>query len=96
MSDGLVETTPDSVPIPVVAACGKAGCHCMQGNKHVSLYLSTKVDGKRRMFYIPPELEEEVYRCVAAYREAQALTATVSEACMNRVLEAKRGRTSDG
>jgi len=76
--------------------CGKAGCHCMQGNKHVSLYLSTKVDGKRRMFYIPPELEEEVRRCVAAHREAQALAATVSEACMNRVLEAKRERKSDG
>lgn len=76
--------------------CGKAGCHCAQGEKHVSLYLSTKVEGQRRMFYIPPSMEEQVRRCVSAYQQMEALTTVVSEACVNRVLESKRGRKSSG
>jgi hypothetical protein len=82
--------------ISMARTCGKVGCRCTEGKKHVSLYLSTKVDGKRRMLYIPPEMEEEVRRCVASYREAQALTAEVSEACVSRVLESKRERNGDG
>jgi len=76
--------------------CGKAGCHCEQGEKHVSLYLSVKIEGKRRMVYIPAQLEEEVRRRVAAYREVERLTQVVSEACVNRVLEQKRKRKDNG
>jgi hypothetical protein len=76
--------------------CGKAGCRCERGEKHVSLYLSTKVDGKRRMIYIPEELEQEVRGRVAAYREVEQLTQVVSAACVERVLERKRERKSDG
>ena len=76
--------------------CGKAGCRCARGEKHVSLYLSVKMEGKRRMVYIPPELEEEARRCVAAWREADALTQAVSAACLNRVLERKRKGRANG
>lgn len=76
--------------------CGKAGCRCAHGEKHVSLYLSTKVDGKRRMVYIPAELEQEVRQRVDAYREVERLTDVVSAACVNRVLERKRERSNHG
>jgi hypothetical protein len=82
--------------VSMARTCGKAGCRCAQGEKHVSLYLSTKVEGKRRMVYIPPELEQEVRQRVGAYREVEALTAEVSAACVDRVLERKRKRHSDG
>lgn len=82
--------------VSMARRCGKAGCHCAQGDKHLSLYLSVKVDGKRRMVYIPPELEEEVRGRVAAYREVERLTAVVSEACVGRVLKRKQERKSDG
>jgi len=82
--------------VSMARTCGKAGCRCAQGEKHVSLYLSTKVKGQRRMVYIPAELEEEVRRRVAAYREVEDLTRVVSAACVNRVLERKRERRSDG
>jgi hypothetical protein len=59
-------------------------------------YLSTKVEGKRRMVYIPRELEEEVRRRVGAYREVERLTDVVSAACVHRVLERKRKRKSNG
>jgi hypothetical protein len=82
--------------VSMARVCGKPGCRCTQGDKHVSLYLSVKVEGVRRMVYIPPELEEEVRRRVAAYREVERLTQVVSTACVNRVLERKRDRKAEG
>lgn len=76
--------------------CGKAGCHCVDGEKHVSLYLSVKVAGKRQMVYIPGDMEEEVRRRVDDYRELERLTAVVSGACVERVLAKKRERKSNG
>jgi len=76
--------------------CGKAGCHCNQGEKHVSLYLSAKIGGKRRMLYIPDDLEEEVRRRVQVHREVQQLTQEVAEASLERVLEQKRERKGHG
>ena len=78
--------------VTMARRCGKKGCHCMHGEKHVSLYLSTKEGGKRRMIYIPPDLEERVRRAVGAYRESQELVQTVSEASLGRVLQKKRER----
>lgn len=76
--------------------CGKAGCHCVDGEKHVSLYLSVKVANKRRMVYIPEDMEEEVRRRVEACREVERLTAVVSGACVDRVLAKKRERRNNG
>lgn len=82
--------------VSMARRCGKAGCRCAQGEKHVSLYLSVKIEGKRRMVYIPARLEEHVRRHVEAYREVERLTQVVSEACVNRVLEEKRKRKNNG
>ena len=82
--------------VSMARRCGKAGCRCEQGDKHVSLYLSTKVEGKRRMVYIPADLEQEVRRRVAAYQEVGRLTDVVSQACVDRVLERKRERKNNG
>jgi len=82
--------------VSMARRCGKAGCHCEQGDKHVSLYLSAKVEGKRRMVYIPAHLEEEVRRRVGAYREVEQLTDVVSSACVDRLLERKRECKGDG
>lgn len=75
--------------VSMARCCGKAGCRCLRGEKHVSLYLSVKIKGKRRMVYIPAQLEAEVRRCVDACREVQDLTQKVSEACVSRLLEKK-------
>jgi len=75
--------------VSMARRCGKSGCRCEQGEKHVSLYLSAKIKGKRRMVYIPAQLEAEVRRCVDAYREVQDLTQRVSEACVARLLDKK-------
>ena len=76
--------------VTMARQCGKKGCRCAQGEKHVSLYLSVKIDEKRRMVYIPVHLEHEVRRRVEAWREVERLTRAVSEACVKRFLERKR------
>lgn len=82
--------------VSMARRCGKQGCHCQRGEKHVSLYLSIRMDGKRRMVYIPPDLEEEVRRRVDAWHELERLTQVVSDACIQRVLNQKRERTDNG
>ena len=72
--------------------CGKKGCRCMQGEKHISLYLSVKVDGKRRMVYIPVELEEAVRQQVVAWRESERLAQEIAAACLQRLFEQKRSK----
>ena len=76
--------------------CGKADCRCNEGEKHVSLYLSVRIAGKRRMVYIPEELEDEVRRRVASYREVERLTEAVSEASLGRILKKKREKRGNG
>ena len=69
--------------------CGKDGCKCARGEKHVSAYLSVRLDDKRKMIYVPPELEDAVRRQVDAYREARALMAEVSRMRLERFLKDK-------
>jgi hypothetical protein len=52
----------------MVRKCGKPTCHCKKGQGHASAYLSTKKDGKTRMFYIPADCLEEVSRQAHSYR----------------------------
>ena len=75
--------------VSMARTCGKKGCRCRQGDKHVSLYLSILVKGKRRMIYVPAKLESWVRAQVDVYREAQGLLAAVSNACLERMLERK-------
>ena len=76
--------------VTMARQCGKKGCHCQDGEKHVSLYLSIVLEGKRRMIYIPSELEDAVRQRVAAYREVETLTEVVSASCVSRVLARKQ------
>jgi hypothetical protein len=82
--------------VTMARRCGKPGCRCTKGHKHVSLYLATNLGGRRRLVYIPPELEDQVKEGVAHYQEIQRLTRTVSAACTDRVLARKRERADHG
>lgn len=63
--------------VQMARTCGKKGCRCQQGQKHVSLYLSTRLEGKRTMIYIPESLAERVRNAVEA---TQALEGWIDEA----------------
>lgn len=48
--------------------CGKATCHCREGEGHASWSLTFMVDGKKRVERIPSEWVDEVRRQVEAGR----------------------------
>ena len=70
-------------------ACGKKGCKCNQGEKHVSLYLAAKVDGKPKMIFIPHALERPVRGWVQNYKEAASILEELSGAQVEKVLAMK-------
>lgn len=75
--------------VTMARTCGKERCKCTRGDRHVSLYLSTRVGQERKMIYIPPQMEADVRSWVEAYRELKALIAQLSEARVERLLREK-------
>jgi hypothetical protein len=66
---------------PVLAAslvriakhCGRPGCRCQKGQKHVGNYLTFKVAGKTRTVYVPLDLVAEVRAWIAEGRRLKEL-----------------------
>lgn len=77
--------------------CGKAGCHCQQGEKHTALYLAVRAGDKRTMIYIPAALEETVRQWIGNGQRVDELLDLVSQECLAQLLEQKQqalGRSS--
>jgi hypothetical protein len=70
--------------------CGKPGCHCAQGEKHVSLYLAIRLGKRRKMIYIPGDLEEQAREWVESSQEIDRLLDLVSESCLEQLLQQKQ------
>jgi hypothetical protein len=70
--------------------CGKPGCRCAEGQKHVSLYLAIRVAKRRKMIYIPCELEQRVREWVHSSQEIDRLLELVSQSCLEQLLEKKQ------
>ena len=60
--------------------CGKKTCKCTQGQKHVSLYLATRLGKARKLLYVPPELEELARRLVENSQTVEGLLEQMSQA----------------
>ncbi len=75
--------------------CGKPGCKCARGQRHISYYLSVRYRGKRKMICVPKEWHSRIGDWVRTYKESMKLADVVSESCLNRLLKAKRGKRSD-
>jgi hypothetical protein len=69
--------------------CGKPACRCARGDKHVSLYLATRLEGKRKMIYVPKSLEDMVRTWVRTYQESGKLSQRISAECMKKFLKEK-------
>lgn len=77
--------------VTMARVCGKKGCKCAQGQKHVSLYLAARVGKARKMLYVPPELEALARRLVANSQSAEELLEAMSQAELERFLALKAG-----
>lgn len=72
--------------------CGKAGCRCTKGEKHLALFLSSSREGKTRQVFIPAELQREIRQWVANYRQARDLLEAVSESALEHLNARKQQR----
>jgi len=83
--------------VSMTRTCGKAGCHCRQGEKHVSLYLAVRLNNRRRMIYVPPAMENTVRGWVENAQEVDHLLDFISQQCLTDFLhqkEEKLGRST--
>jgi len=76
--------------VSMARTCGKAGCHCQQGEKHVSLYLAVRVANRRRMIYVPPAMENTIRGWVENAHEVDRLLDFISQRCLRQFLEQKQ------
>lgn len=75
--------------VSMARTCGKAGCHCQQGEKHTSLYLSVRLNNRRRMIYVPPAMEDSVRDWVQNAQEVDRLLDFISQQCLAGFLDKK-------
>ena len=70
--------------VQIAKHCGRPGCHCQSGEKHVGWYLTRSVHGKTQTTYVPLDLVKEVRTWIAQYRKMKLLIAEISD--LNRAL----------
>jgi hypothetical protein len=78
--------------VTMARTCGKKGCKCAQGERHVSLYLASRIGKARKMLYIPPELEELARRLVHNQSHVDQLLEQMSQASLERLIQHKAKR----
>lgn len=71
--------------------CGKAGCKCVRGEGHESLYLVITEGGRTRQLYVPRDWESRVRRWVENHRRVRRLMEEVSRIYWDRVRERRDG-----
>ena len=76
--------------VSMARTCGKAGCHCQQGEKHVSLYLAVRLANRRRMIYVPSAMEKSVRGWVENAQEVDHLLDFISQQCLTQFLQQKQ------
>lgn len=65
--------------------CGKPGCRCARGEKHLTLYAVSSQEGKPRQLFVPRDLEECVRQWVENYHKVRDLLEQVSELSWERI-----------
>jgi hypothetical protein len=58
--------------------CGKPNCHCAQGERHPTEYLSTRQKGRTRLIYIGADIKEKVAEEAGRYRQFRKQRAVVA------------------
>jgi len=72
--------------------CGKPGCHCQRGQKHLALVLTRSTNGKVEQLYVPKDQEETVRLWIQRYREILDLLEKVSSSYWDRLKRTKKKR----
>jgi uncharacterized protein DUF6788 len=81
----------------VYRRCGRANCHCAEGQKHGPVfYLTRNQDGRTQNIYVPPELHDQVAAGVEAYRRYREMGQQIAEANARQLGWGKKRRRRRG
>jgi len=72
--------------------CGKPGCHCQRGEKHLALVITRSTKGRVEQLYIPKDQEATVRLWIERYREVQDLLEKISSTYWERLKRTKKRR----
>jgi hypothetical protein len=64
--------------VQIAKVCGRPGCRCQSGHKHVGHYLTFKVAGKTRTVYVPKELVRGVESWIKEHKRLKQLAQEIS------------------
>ena len=67
--------------------CGKENCKCASGEKHSSLYIVSRQNGKLRQLFVPKHMERKARQWVNNYLHVQELLERISDSCWKRLQE---------
>lgn len=65
--------------------CGKRACRCRQGEKHVSLFVVRRQEGKVEQLYVTRQMEAMVEQWAKQYQQIKELLEKVSDIYWKRV-----------
>ena len=65
--------------VQIARRCGREGCRCNTGEKHLGYYLTRQVEGKTRTVYVPTELVEEVRKWIEEHKRLKQLVQEITE-----------------
>ena len=65
--------------------CGRAGCHCQEGQGHPTYYLTCKQEGKTRTVYVPQDLLKEVQSWIREHQRLKQLSLHISQLALAQV-----------
>jgi len=65
--------------VTIEKTCGRPGCHCLRGEKHVGHYLTYKHKGTTKTVYVPQDMLVEVRAWVDEHRRLRRLSQEVSQ-----------------
>lgn len=72
--------------------CGKSGCRCQRGEKHLALVLTRSTKGQVEQLYVPKDQEEIVRLWIRRYREILELLEKISSSYWDRLKRKKKKR----
>jgi hypothetical protein len=65
--------------VKIAKRCGRPGCRCEHGEKHVGHYLTYKVAQKTHTVYVPLDLLKEVRQWIQEHRRLKNLAREISQ-----------------
>jgi len=77
--------------VQIARKCGRKGCRCEKGEKHVGQYLTFKEAGKTRTVYVPIDMVEEVEEWIKEHHRLKKLDKEISQLCVALI----RGHVQD-